>query len=218
MQQSGDSQLQLPFMLLCALFVSSLTISAVLAAKIITVWGIVVPAGVLAYCVTFVCTDVISELWGRQVANRVVWSGFVALVFVLLLIQLALYWPAADFWPHQQEFEAILGLAPRIILASLAAYVCSQFFDVQAFHFWRRVTRDRFLWLRNNLSTAMSQLLDSVVFISIAFYGQMSIFNLIWGQWLVKLGIAAVDTVLVYFLVWYLRSKTRAVVESADKE
>ncbi len=208
MNTAQAGQLQFPFLLLCALFAGSLTISAVLAAKIITVWGLTVPAGVLAYCITFVCTDVISELWGRQVANRVVWSGFLTLVFVLVLIQLALFWPAAQFWPHEEEFATVLGLTPRIILASLTAYLCSQLFDVQAFHFWKRLTKGRHLWLRNNLSTAMSQLLDSAVFISIAFYGQLPLWSLIWGQWAVKLGIAALDTLVVYLLVWYLRSRS----------
>jgi hypothetical protein len=205
---------QLPFLLLCSLFVGSLTISAVLAAKIISVWGLSVPAGVLAYALTFICTDVISEIWGKQTARLVVWSGFAALVLVLVLIQLALYWPAAGFWALQQEFAAILGATPRIILASLSAYLCSQLFDVHVFHFWKRLTKARHLWLRNNFSTALSQLLDSFIFISIAFYGQMPILPMIWGQWLVKLGIAILDTGLVYLLVWYLRSRSRTLVSN----
>ncbi|MFW5863134.1 MAG: queuosine precursor transporter [Desulfohalobiaceae bacterium] len=209
MQSGSRQQPQLPLILLCSLFVGSLTISAVLAAKIITVWGLSVPAGVLAYGLTFICTDVLSEIWGKQTAQTMVLSGFVALVFVLLLIQLALYWPAAELWGLQQEFAAILGVTPRIILASLSAYLCSQLFDVQAFHFWKRLTKDRHLWLRNNLSTAMSQLLDSAIFISIAFYGQMPILTLIWGQWAVKLGIAILDTGIVYLLVWYLKPRIR---------
>ncbi|MFW6388262.1 MAG: queuosine precursor transporter [Desulfohalobiaceae bacterium] len=207
--EPGKAEIQFAFLLLVCLFVGSLTISAVLAAKIITVLGITVPAGVLAYALTFICTDVISEIWGKQTARLVVWSGFAALVFVLLLIQLALYWPAAEIWGLQQEFAAILGVTPRIILASVTAYLCSQLLDVQAFHFWKRVTRHKHLWLRNNFSTALSQLLDSFVFISIAFYGQAPIYSLIWGQWVVKLGIALLDTGIVYLLVWYLRPRVR---------
>ncbi|MFO8031823.1 MAG: queuosine precursor transporter [Desulfohalobiaceae bacterium] len=209
MHSSSLPQAQLPFLLLCSLFVGSLTISAVLAAKIITIWGLSVPAGVLAYALTFICSDVISEIWGKHAARLVVWSGFATLVSVLALIQLALHWPAAEFWGLQQEFAAILGATPRIILASLSAYLCSQLFDVQAYHFWKRVTRDRHLWLRNNFSTALSQLLDSIIFVTVAFYGQMPVLHLIWGQWAVKLGIAILDTGLVYLLVWYLRSRMR---------
>jgi uncharacterized integral membrane protein (TIGR00697 family) len=93
------------------------------------------------------------------------------------------------------------------MIASLVAYLCSQYHDVWAFHFWRRVTNARFLWLRNNASTIVSQLLDSVVFITIAFYGRMPVVPLILGQWVVKVGIAVLDTPLVYLLVYLLRQR-----------
>jgi len=196
------------FIVLVGLFVGSLVIAAVLAAKIITVAGIAVPAGVIGYCVTFLCTDAIGEVWGRERARNVVWSGFISLGFILLLIQLALHWPAAQFWKDQAAFERILGLTPRIILGSLIAYLVSQLFDVWCFHFWRRRTKGRFLWLRNNLSTAASQLLDSCIFISIAFWGHMPVLELILGQWTIKLGIAVLDTAALYPLVGYIRKRT----------
>ncbi len=195
------------FAFLTALFAGSLVIAAVLANKIITVVGIFVPAGVLAYCVTFVCTDVVNEIWGRKTANQVVLSGFGALIVSLVLIQLALSWPAAPFWNDQEAFATTLGATPRIILGSLTAYLVSQLHDVWSFDFWKRRTSGKHLWLRNNVSTLVSQLLDSVLFISIAFYGQLPIFPLILGQWLVKLVIAALDTAVVYFLVWFIRQR-----------
>ncbi|MCF8107196.1 MAG: queuosine precursor transporter [Desulfohalobiaceae bacterium] len=195
------------FAFLTALFAGSLVIAAVLAGKIIAVGGIFVPAGVLAYCVTFVCTDVINEIWGREKANQVVLAGFGTLVVSLVLIQLALSWPAAPFWENQEAFALILGTTPRIILGSLVAYLLSQLHDVWSFDFWKKATSGRHLWFRNNCSTVVSQLIDSTVFISIAFYGQMPVVPLIWGQWVVKLAIAALDTGLVYLLVWYLRQK-----------
>lgn len=195
---------------LTALFAGSLVLAAILASKIMVVGGIVVPAGVLAYCVTFVCTDVINEIWGREKAQQVVLSGFGTLVLSLLLIQLALNWPSAPFWPHQEAFEIILGTTPRIILGSLLAYLVSQLHDVWAFDFWRKKTAGKYLWVRNNGSTILSQLLDSILFISIAFYGLMPILPLIVGQWLVKLVIAALDTFVVYLLVWLIRRKSSA--------
>lgn len=196
--------------LLTAVFAGSLVIAAVLANKIISVGGIVVPAGVLAYCVTFVCTDVINEIWGRKRAKQVVLSGFGALIVSLVLIQLALNWPAAPFWTNQEAFALTLGTTPRIILGSLIAYLISQLHDVWSFDFWKKLTSGRHLWLRNNGSTLVSQLLDSVVFISIAFYGQLPILPLIWGQWLIKLAIAALDTAVVYVLVWFIRQREPA--------
>jgi hypothetical protein len=93
------------------------------------------------------------------------------------------------------------------MVASLTAYLFSQYHDVWAFHFWKRVTTERFLWLRNNASTIVSQLLDSVVFITIAFYGSLPVMPLIFGQWVVKVGIALLDTPFVYLLVYVVRRR-----------
>ena len=134
-------------------------------------------------------------------------SGFITLMLVFVLTTLSIIWPPASFWPHQQAYETILGGSARLMVASLAAYLFSQYHDVWAFHFWRRVTNERFLWLRNNASTIISQLLDSVVFITIAFYGSMPVTELILGQWIVKVGIAVLDTPLVYLFVYVVRRR-----------
>ncbi len=193
------------FIILLSIFVGSITIASVLANKIINVAGFYVPAGILAYSVTFVCTDVISEIWGKARAGRTVLGGFIALVAALVLVRLSLAWPAAPFWKGDAAFQSILGSTSRIIAASFAAYLASQFHDVWAFHFWKRVTADRHLWLRNNLSTAVSQLIDSVLFIFIAFYGVMPLWPLIFGQWVIKFAISILDTPVVYLVVWCVR-------------
>ncbi len=193
------------FILLLSVFAGSITIASVLANKIISVAGLYVPAGVLAYSVTFICTDVVSEIWGKQRAGRMVLGGFIALVAALALVQLSLAWPPAPFWEGNAAFRAILGSTSRIIVASFVAYLASQFHDVWAFHFWKRATGDRHLWLRNNLSTAVSQFIDSFLFIFIAFYGVMPLWPLILGQWAIKFAIGVLDTPLVYLVVWILR-------------
>lgn len=193
--------------LLACIYSGSLVLAAVMASKIIAVGRLVVPAGVLAYCLTFLITDVISEIWGKERAQTVVMGGFITLVLVFLLTGISILWPPASFWPHQKAYETILGSSARIMVASLTAYLFSQYHDVWAFHFWKRVTSDRFLWLRNNASTIVSQLLDSVVFITIAFYGSMPLVPLILGQWVVKVGIAALDTPFVYLLVYLVRRR-----------
>ncbi|KUJ96516.1 MAG: hypothetical protein XD41_0497 [Desulfonauticus sp. 38_4375] len=187
--------------LLISAFTGSLVISQVLASKIVLLGGLVVPAGVLAYSITFVATDVISEIWGKDVAKRVVWGGFISVLISLLLIKGALLLPAAPFWPHEQAFNTILSSTPRIILASFIAYLVSQAHDVWAFHFWKDRFQGRHLWLRNNLSTIVSQVIDTVLFIGIAFYGSMPILPIIAGQLIIKWGIALLDTPLVYLLV-----------------
>jgi uncharacterized integral membrane protein (TIGR00697 family) len=195
------------FIILLSIFVGSITIASVLANKIISVFGLFVPAGILAYSVTFIATDVISEVWGKERAKYTVIGGFIALISVLLLVQLALVWPKAPFWENDVAFQAILGSTSRIIVASFIAYLVSQFHDVWAFHFWKKVTKERHLWLRNNLSTASSQFIDSFLFIMIAFYGVMPVWQLILGQWVIKIAIAILDTPVVYFVVWLVRDK-----------
>lgn len=195
------------FIILISIFIGSITISSVLATKIINVAGFFVPAGVLAYSITFICTDVISEIWGKTKAKNTVIGGFAALLCVLILVQMSLAWPKAPFWEGEQAFSAILASTSRIIIASFVAYTISQFHDVWAFHFLKKMTSGRHLWLRNSLSTAVSQFLDSFLFISIAFYGVMPIWPLIIGQWFIKVSIALLDTPFIYLIVWSIRRR-----------
>ena len=195
----------IPLLLLSGIFCACLVAAAVLATKIISIAAIAVPAGVFAYCITFVCTDVISEIWGRRYANMVVLAGVIGLACTFLLIQLALWWPAAPFWHQEEAFRGTLGMTPRIIAASLTAYVLSQFHDVWLYNLIKDRMRGRHLWLRNNVATILSQLIDSAVFIVIAFYGVMPVWPLIAGQWTVKTALALCDTPLVYAAVWCIR-------------
>lgn len=203
---AGDDK---SFIILLSVFVGCITIASVLANKIINVFGLYVPAGVLAYSVTFLMTDVISEIWGRHTAKITVMGGFIGLIVVLFLIQISLIWPEAPFWNREAAYQSILGSTSRIIMASFIAYLVSQFHDVWAFHFWKTITGGRHLWLRNNFSTAVSQFIDSLLFISIAFYGVLPVWPLIWSQWLVKLAIALLDTPIIYLVVWLVGKRFR---------
>jgi len=197
------------YILLIAIFVGGLVIAGVLASKIVNVAGLVVPGGVLAYSITFPITDVICEVWGKKRGKYVVFSGFITLLVALGLIRLALIVPQAPFWTGEEAFANILGSTSRIIIASFIAYLVSQYHDVWAFHFWRNITKGKYLWLRNNASTFVSQFIDTAVFITIAFYGIMPIFTLIKGQYIIKLLIALLDTPFVYFGVWLIRRGER---------
>jgi len=198
------------FICFCSIFIGSLVISGVLASKIIALGEIYVPAGVLAYAVTFTMTDTIGEAWGKKYAQQVVIAGLLTLIVVLLLIYLAVILPAAPFWEGEEAFQRILGMkqgAGRIIVASIVAYSVSQYHDVWAFHFWRKITHERHLWLRNNASTLVSQAIDTSLFITLAFYGVVPILPLILGQYLIKACVALFDTPLVYLLVNFVRRK-----------
>ena len=202
------------FTILASIFAGSIVIASVLANKIVDIAGFFVPAGVLAYSVTFTASDVISEIWGKKRAKDTVLGGFAALFFMLILTQISLVWPKAPFWNQEEAFQTIMGSTSRIIAASFIAYLSSQFHDVWAFHFWKKKTKDRHLWLRNNLSTAVSQFVDSFLFITIAFYGVFPVWPMILGQWIVKCGIALLDTPIIYALVWFVRKKIQEQPES----
>lgn len=201
----ADGRTSLGFALLAALFTGALVIAAVLAAKIIAIGPLFVPAGVLAYSVTFACTDIVAEVYGGQAARRVVLAGFVTLLAVLLLIQIALVWPPAPFWQGQEGFKGVLATSARVIVASAVAYLVSQYTDIYVFGRLRQATGGRYLWLRNNASTMISQLIDSSIFITIAFLGTFPVLPLIFGQWVVKLAVAALDTPFVYLGTYILR-------------
>lgn len=198
-----------PLMLLGALFVGALVTANVIAAKIVMIGPLFVPAGVLAYSITFAVTDTMCEVWNRRITQIVVNAGFAVLVLVWVLIALALQWPAAPFWPHQEAFLRTLGSTNRIIVASLIAYGVSQTLDVWVFSRLKALTGGRLLWLRNNVSTFLSQLVDTVIFITIAFYGELPILRLMWAQLLVKYVIALADTPVVYGLVHLVRRRLR---------
>lgn len=205
--------------ILSTLFTTCLIVANIIAVKIISVFGWVVPAGVIAYPLTFLFTDVIAELYGRKTATRVVWLGFAANILMVALIFGSKLLPPAAIWESQPAYESILGMVPRIVLASMIAYLISQHYDVFAFHFWRRKTKGRFLWLRNNASTMVSQAMDTGLFITIAFWGTVPtavVMEMIVTQYVIKLIIAACDTPFCYLLVALLRNRIKPLATGAE--
>lgn len=189
-------------------FATLLIVANIIAIKLISIGPWVVPVAVIAYPFTFLVTDTIAELYGRHITTRVVWVGFVMNLFMVLLIYVGKIVPPASFWEGQNAYNVILGAVPRIVLASMLAYLVSQHHDVFAFHFWRKLTKGKWLWLRNNASTMVSQGIDTLIFISIAFVGIVQVdilLEMIVVQYVIKLIIALVDTPLCYGLVWLIR-------------
>lgn len=188
-------------MLLNCLFVVSLIIANVAASKIVSFWGLVVPAAIVAYPVTFLITDVIGEIWGKDEANKTVKIGFICQIFSLILIALAIMLPVAPFADNQLEFKSILGQSFRCVMASLIAYLCSQSWDVFVFHKLKNINGEKHKWIRNNLSTMTSQIIDTVIFITIAFWGSVpNIITMILSQYFIKLVYALLDTPFFYIL------------------
>ena len=133
-------------------------------------WPIVVAVGALPYPITFLCTDLISELWGEQKANQVVWVGLLLNGWVLLILWLGGLLPAMP-GTSETTFRTIQTLSFGSVGASMVAYLTAQFVDVRLFHFWKQLTHGRALWLRNNGSTLVSQLVDTSAVVMISHYG-----------------------------------------------
>lgn len=186
---------------------AALAIAAVLANKVAVFWGLMVPAGAVAYALTFPISDVVCEVWGKRYAAWLVGFGFAALAVTYGLIQLALLMNPAPFFQHEEAFQQVVGGTARMVIASLLAYLVSQFNDVWLFSWLKHKTNGRHLWLRNNLSTWVSQFIDSTVFCMVAFYGVIEVWPVIWGQFVVKILVALADTPLVYLVVGILRRK-----------
>jgi len=186
--------------LIVSLFVTSLIVSNVVTGKILDLFGLIVPGAFLLYAITFLMTDLMSELYGKREANQLVFVGFVCSIFASVAILLTRYLPVAEFaQPVQEAYDVLLGMNIRFVFASMVAYYVSQTWDIWFFHRLGKLTRGRYKWLRNNGSTMTSQLLDTVIFITIAFAG--SVPNLAWmvlSQYIVKLCIAAIDTPIFY--------------------
>jgi len=195
---------------LTGLFVICLGAANILsAAKLISIFGFTIDAGIIAYPLTFLFTDTVCEVWGKKAARSVVWVGFFANILLMLLIWIGGILPPSPEWQNQEAFRTILGAVPRIVVASMVAYLISQHHDVFAFDFWRNKTQGRWLWLRNNLSTGVSQAIDTVVFGAIAFYGVVPL-NVLVGeimlaQYVIKLIVALLDTPFCYLLVGWAR-------------
>lgn len=179
-------------------FVGLLVTANILANKLIVFWKYAIPAGMIAYAATFLVTDMISEFYGKKQARRAVWVGFFASIASLIAIEIAIHWPGAPFWHGQEAFVSTLGNTNRIIFASMVAYLISQNYDVWMFSLIKKKTHSKYLWLRNNLSTMSSQLIDTLVFIPLAFYGLFPILPIVIGHYLSKLAIAVLDTPFMY--------------------
>lgn len=193
------------------LFVGLLILSNVLAVKLFSIgeW-IVLPAAVIIYVFTYPILDVITESYGKEAARRTVLTGFLAQILAVLFIWIAIKLPAASFYENQESFELIFTAGFRVTIASLAAYLVSQNLDVTIFDKLKKRHGEKKLWIRNNLSTMASQLVDTAIFITIAFYGTMPIgalIGMIFSQYIFKFIVAVLDTPIVYALVAICKRK-----------
>tara|TARA_Y100000590_G_scaffold108722_2_gene123683 strand:- start:5525 stop:6193 length:669 start_codon:yes stop_codon:yes gene_type:complete len=205
------------YLILTGIFIASLVSANLIFQKFFswTPFGLYtfeLSVGILPYPVTFLVTDLISELYGKKKADQVVLSGLVASVFVMGVVMVANAVPQTEWSPVNNEiFSKVFGLFGPAVFASMVAYLTAQFIDIRVFHFWKRLTKGKHLWLRNNGSTVVSQLVDtSAVLILLCTAGAIEwvqFWPLLANGFLFKVLVALFDTPLFYLGVWALKDK-----------
>ncbi len=196
------------FVLLVALFVTCLIAANITAVKLIAVFGLLLPAAIVIFPISYILGDVLTEVYGYRQARRVIWLGFVCNLVVVVTIWIGGVLPAAEFWDGQAAYERILGLAPRILLASFLAYLVGEFANAFVLAKMKLATRGRWLWARTIGSTLVGQGLDSLIFITLAFAGTIpteALMGAVVTQWLVKSAYEALATPVTYAVVGHLK-------------
>jgi len=207
---AGGQGLSARFVVITALFVTCLLTSNIISVKLISLWGLVLPAGVIIFPLSYIVGDVLTEVYGFGRARQVIWLGFACNLVAVLAISAAGALPAPSFWEAQPAYARILGYAPRLLAASFLAYLVGEFANAYVLARMKVATKGRFLWARTIGSTVVGQGLDSAVFILVAFAGVMGPAALVWtmaAQWLVKCAYEAILTPLTYWTVAYLKRR-----------
>ena len=210
------------YLYLAALFITSLVVSNLIFQKFfywypfeMTIGGIKLfelSVGILPYPITFLVTDLISEIYGQKKANQVVVAGIFASFFSISIILISDLVPAIPSSPiDDQTFSNVFSLSGLAVLASMLAYLFAQFIDIKIYHFWKKLTNGKMLWLRNNFSTFSSQIIDTVTVITLLCLFEVLSWDIFLGLVisgvLFKILVAFLDTPLLYFFVYLFRKK-----------
>ena len=210
------------YILLGGLFITSLVVSNLIFQKFfywypfnIEVFGsklFEISVGILPYPLTFLITDLISEIYGKKRANDIVVVGIFASLFSLLIIYVAGAVPATSWsYVDDKTFQTVFGNSMIAVFASMLTYLFAQFIDIQIYHFWKRLTKGRHLWLRNNFSTWFSQFIDTfTIVLLLCSFGIIDWANfkgLLISGFLFKVIVAACDTPFLYFGVYLFRKR-----------
>ena len=210
------------YLYLAALFITSLVVSNLIFQKFfywypfeMTIGGIKLfelSVGILPYPITFLVTDLISEIYGQKKANQVVVAGIFASFFSISIILISDLVPAIPSSPiDDQTFSNVFSLSGLAVLASMLAYLFAQFIDIKIYHFWKKLTNGKMLWLRNNFSTFSSQIIDTVTVITLLCLFEVLSWDIFLGLVisgvLFKILVAFLDRPLLYFFVYLFRKK-----------
>lgn len=209
-ENSTDKRYSSRFVIIVAIFVTSLITANITAVKLLDLFGFILPAAILIFPLSYIIGDVLTEVYGYRQARRVIWLGFFCNFIAVVAIWIGQLLPAASIWDAQAAYERILGYAPRLLVASFLAYLLGEFANSFVLAKMKIATRGRWLWLRTIGSTLVGQGLDSLVFITLAFVGTIPLTVLVLAivtQWLAKSIYEAAATPLTYVVVKFLKRR-----------
>jgi len=200
------------FLVFAGLFVTCLLTANVIATKLVVVGGVVLPAGVVIFPVSYIVGDVLTEVYGYAVARRVIWLGFACNLLMVAAIWVAGELPPAPVWKGQAAYAEVFAQTPRILVASFLAYLVGEFANSFVLAKMKLATHGRWLWTRTVGSTIVGQGLDSAVFVTLVFAGVVPFAvlpGIVLGQWMVKVAYEAAATPLTYLVVGWLKARER---------
>jgi len=198
------------FVVIAALFVTCLITANIIIAKQISIGGIILPAAIIIFPLSYIIGDVLTEVYGYQQARRVIWLGFLCNLITVVAIWIAQKLPPAPVFEAQAAYERILGSTPRFLLASFVAYLAGEFTNSFVLAKMKIITKGRWLWTRTIGSTLVGQGVDTVVVLVIAFVGVLPLSVLgimVLSHWLAKSVYEVIATPLTYVVVGYLKRK-----------
>ena len=200
------------FLAITAIFITCLITANITAVKLISLGGLILPAAVVIFPISYIFGDVLTEVYGYRQARLVIWLGFACNLLAVIAIWLGEILPPASFWNGQAAYVQILGYTPRLLAASFVAYLVGEFTNSFVLAKMKIATQGRHLWMRTIGSTLVGQLADSGFFIFLAFYGTIpldALGRVAVNQWLVKSAYEALLTPLTYLVVNYLKRVER---------
>lgn len=198
------------FMISVTVFVTCLITANITAVKLVNIFGLILPAAIVIFPISYIFGDILTEVYGYRQTRWVIWLGFFCNLITVVAIWLGQLLPPASFWSAQAAYERILGYTPRLLLASFLAYLVGEFTNAFIMAKMKIATRGRWLWTRTIGSTLVGEGLDSLVFMTIAFVGEIPATGLVSAivtQWLAKSVYEAAVTPLTYVLVKFLKKR-----------
>lgn len=215
------SKTEKAYSIFLVIFITMIVLTNIIGVKLFEIYSITLTTGIITYPLTFLITDIVCEVFGKKKASLMVLLGFFASILSLIFINLAVILPGSEVWVNnslgynsiedmQNAYESVFTLPGFLITASMLAYLVAQLIDVSIFHYLKKLTSGKKLWLRNNISTIFSQLVDTIIVNSIFLYFGLNldwdiILKIIIASYIFKILIAIFDTPFVYIGVHFTK-------------